>query len=135
MTGSIRYAPSAPDLRWQASQGQFLVVKGFTACWVRPGHPVLFVRVPKGFQTDLASIPQAFRWLIPQIGKHLPAAIVHDCLYNCSMRKWYKVNLTREEVDQMFLDGMRHLSVSLWRRNLMHWAVRRFGAASWEEKT
>lgn len=35
---------------------------------------------PDTFTTDLASIPRMFAWLIPGIGTHLPAVLLHDGL-------------------------------------------------------
>ena len=74
----VKYAPSSPELFWNGHD--FVVVKGFTAGWFRPGGSV-WVRVPKGFTTDLASIPRAFTWLIPKLGRHLVPAVVHDYCY------------------------------------------------------
>ncbi len=41
----------------------------------------LVITVPKGFLTDLASIPSLFHGLLPPDGEYAPAAIVHDFLY------------------------------------------------------
>jgi hypothetical protein len=82
--------------------------------------------VPEGFRTDLASIPQAFQNLIPQTGKHVYAAIMHDAGYEDVFP-----GLTRAEVDAMFLDAMVALRVPWWQRNVMYAAVRAFGGSLW----
>lgn len=35
---------------------------------------------PRDFETDFASVPQAFSWLVPRYGRYTRAAILHDCL-------------------------------------------------------
>ena len=121
----VKYAPASPDLRWLASRGHFVVVKGFTAMWVLPGGSV-FVRVPKGFTTDLASIPRAFTWLIPKLGRHVVPAIVHDYCYE-KQSVW----MDRKKSDALLLDGMIETGTPRWKRNLMAWAVRQFGGPIW----
>jgi hypothetical protein len=39
------------------------------------------VTVPRGFVTDLATIPVYFWWAIKPTGRHGHAAILHDWLY------------------------------------------------------
>lgn len=41
-----------------------------------------FITLPKGFVTDLASIPKYLRWLFKPDGQWSKAAAVHDFLYN-----------------------------------------------------
>ena len=36
--------------------------------------------VPAGFETDFASVPQLFLWLVPRSGKYAKAAVLHDYL-------------------------------------------------------
>lgn len=51
--------------------------------------------VPKGFDTDLASIPRAFRWLLDQNGKSKKAAVLHDFMYRTG-------RLSRKAADDLF---------------------------------
>jgi len=85
------------------------------------------ITVPEGFITDLASIPPVARWLIPKIGKHAQAAVLHDYLYNTKM-------FTRKKSDGVFLEAMTVLKVSKWKRKTMYRAVRMFGWIPWEKK-
>lgn len=84
--------------------------------------------VPKGFITDLASIPKALRGLIEVNGKHRKAAVLHDYLY-CSQI------LAREDADALFLEAMELLGVSTVLRNAMWLGVRSFGGLYWNKRT
>ncbi len=85
------------------------------------GTPII---VPKGFKTNFASVPKAFHSVISQIGKHAPAAVVHDWLY-------YFHIYNRKYADFVFLEIMKHLGVTLWKRQAMYYAVRMFGWVAW----
>jgi len=107
-----------PILEWSAEKGHFLVHDAFTASWLRPGKEIYRVRVAKGFGTDLASIPQIFRSLIPQRGKHIQPAIAHDYCYV------FDQGISKADADAMFLAGMKSVGVAWWKRRLMWAAVR-----------
>ena len=75
--------------------------------------------VPTGFTTDGASIPCWAWWLIgtPWNGKYSKGAVIHDFLCMSAL-------VTRERADMVFLECMKELGVSEWRRSLMYFAVR-----------
>ena len=73
-------------------------------------------RVLIGVRTDFASIPRGLRWLIPRIGLHGKAAVLHD--YLCE----YKV-IPRKEADKIFLEAMESLGVGWLKRYTMYRAV------------
>lgn len=75
------------------------------------------VIVPRGFETDLASIPRIFTPLIPKNGYHRAPAIVHDFL--CRQEICY-----RPTADKVFLEAMEVSNVAVWRRYTMYFAVR-----------
>ena len=76
------------------------------------------VFVPRGFKTDFASIPKIFWSIIGgPTGKYTNAAVVHDYLY-------VKGTYTRKRTDQIFLEAMKGLKVSWWKRKAMYFAVR-----------
>ena len=77
------------------------------------------ILVPKGFITNFASVPRFFWSIIPPWGKYGKAAVIHDYLY-------YTKKYTRKRADEIFLEGMEVLGVSLWKRQVMYWAVRIF---------
>jgi len=112
-----------PVLSWRAKERQWCVEVPFTAIW--RGYAV---KIPMGFRTDLASIPQLFRSLIPQVGRHIQPAIVHDILYR---HPWTRAGISRAMADRMFLDGMETVEVGWALRWAMYGAVRAGGWASW----
>ena len=73
--------------------------------------------VPKGFITDLASIPRTARILIDRNGSSRPAAVLHDYLYATGA-------VGRVEADSLFLEALEAASVGWMTRHLMHSAVR-----------
>lgn len=80
--------------------------------------------VPRGFLTDLASIPRIFHSLIPVNGKHRHAAIVHDYLFVIQDRP-------RSDVDRVFLEAMEDCGVRWSQRWAMYSAVRVGGWIPW----
>ena len=86
------------------------------------------ITIDSGFETDLASIPRSFHWLIPVNGKHRLAAIVHDWLY-AKAPAW----CTRKVADQVLLEAMKALGESWWRRTAMYTAVRAGGWLYWRK--
>ncbi|EPE0659238.1 DUF1353 domain-containing protein [Escherichia coli] len=90
-------------------------------------NPQDVIRVPAGYVTDLASVPRILWSLLPPAGRYAKAAIIHDWMYDNALR-------SKKEADLIFLDGMRILGVSRWRRGLMYMAVRLFGRGSYDRK-
>jgi hypothetical protein len=76
--------------------------------------------VPAGFETDFASVPRAFTWLIPRYGRYTKAAILHDWL----SQRAAAGEIAWVDVDGIFRRTMRELRVPLLRRWLMWAAVR-----------
>ena len=74
--------------------------------------------VPVGFETDFASVPRAFVWLIPKYGRYTKCAILHDFL--CEESKSGRFD--RDDADGIFRRTMRELGVSFLRRWIM-WAA------------
>ena len=121
---SVTYSAD-PVLRYGLAQGRFTLTESFTVVWKRGLTEILEFEVAAGFRTDLASIPRGFRSIIPQIGKHLQPAIVHDWGYAGN------TDLTKEESDLLFLDGMKSAGVWWLRRRIMYLAVRLGGTGHW----
>lgn len=87
-----------------------------------PFHPVT---VPKGFVTDLASIPRPFWSLMPRDGQYADAAIVHDYLY------WIQIG-TRVGADETFQIAMKDLEVHSAVIDIIFRGVRSpFGERAW----
>ncbi len=90
------------------------------------------------FRTDLASIPWAFAWLVPGMGKHLPAILLHDGLVTNEAER-ARVGqthrgppVTRVEADRIMRDAMAALEVGIVRRWLVWSAVAM--ATLWERE-
>lgn len=84
------------------------------------------VSVPRGFVTDLASVPRPFWSVVGPTGKHGQAAIFHDWLY-------WQQTATRAVADHTFDIIMRDLKVSTVIRKLITKAVQTFGGKFWDE--
>lgn len=80
--------------------------------------------VPRGFETDFASVPRGLWNIFPPFGKYTPAAVLHDYLYRFS-------KLTRKRCDEIFLECMTALGVPYIKRYLMYWGLRVGGWAAW----
>jgi len=85
------------------------------------------VEVPKGFDTDLDSVPRIpfiYAWLK---GRATQSAVVHDFLY--------RNRHDRKTADNIFKMAMKDEGVPLWRRIPIYSAVRVFGGAAYKKKT
>lgn len=76
------------------------------------------------FETDLASIPWFFSWIVPMRGKHFPAIMLHDALVtgeedplaDDAKREHLGPAVDREEADRIMRDAMERLGVGFVRR-------------------
>jgi hypothetical protein len=77
------------------------------------------------FRTDLASIPWFFAWLVPGLGTHLPAVLLHDGLVvgPTEGKTHIGPDIDREEADRILRDAMASLGTPVVRRWLMWTAV------------
>ncbi|MFO0700922.1 MAG: DUF1353 domain-containing protein [Nitrospira sp.] len=82
------------------------------------------VRVPPGFVTDFASIPQVFWSLLRPDGEYAYAAVVHDYLY------WTQTR-SRDEADDILKMAMEDFEVGAVTIEAIYRAVRLGGKAAW----
>lgn len=82
--------------------------------------------IPKGFVTDLTSVPQVFWSWLPKTGKYMNAAIMHDFLYADH-------RCTKEQADLILKMEMELFGVPLEQTETIYQAVRLFGTHAWEE--
>jgi Protein of unknown function (DUF1353) len=82
--------------------------------------------VPKGFPTDLASVPRLpiIFWLTGATSDK--AAVVHDFLYSTRM-------VSRKMADDVLAEASAVMGVPAWRRGLMWLGVRVGGGAYWND--
>lgn len=83
--------------------------------------------VPRGFITDLASIPRALRWWFDPNGTSRDAAVLHDFLYCIHYT-------TRGEADALFLEALQACGVPWGVRHLMYAGVRAGGWVYWDQR-
>jgi len=120
----FRYVSDLFLVRYKAGDGKlFHLLKPYTVTYKFEGN-LTETTVPRGFNTDLASIPVIVpKWVAQKVANHLEAAVVHDFLYRTGA-------YTRELCDHIFLAAMEAAGVPWWRRQLMYRGVRLGGRAS-----
>src|ERR1700681_1749562 len=84
------------------------------------------VEAPKGFVTDLASIPQILWSILRPDGEYAYAAIIHDYLY------WEQTD-PREYADDILKIAMEDLEVEPLKITAIYEGVRFGGQAAWDE--
>jgi hypothetical protein len=85
---------------------------------------VQIISVPRGYVTDLASVPRALWTIFPPHGRYAKAAIIHDYLYSNAI-------ISKQWADNVFYEAMGVLNVPKWRKTVMYWAVRLFGRGNY----
>lgn len=83
------------------------------------------VSVPKGFVTDLASIPRIFWTILPRQAEYSYPAILHDYLY-------WEQTCTKAQADDVLEAAMEDMSVGAINSSAILFAVRSFGHGAWE---
>lgn len=101
-----------------------LIPRGSTRWEVEEDYKVVVlentIEIPKGFISDLASIPRVMWVVFPPFGRYTEASVVHDYLYSTS-------EMSRKECDQVFLALMLQNNVGPFTAKTMYYAVRLFG--------
>ncbi len=83
--------------------------------------------IPKGFETDFASVPRFLWWLVaPTDYPLLRASLLHDYLYRTSKRH------SREWADRVFVKLATEDGLPKWKAALVYLAVRVFGKKVWD---
>lgn len=90
----------------------------------------LLITVPKGFVTDLASIPRPLWIFFPPFGKYNEAAVVHDYLYSVQNT----TGLNRKLADKIFKFIMKECGVDCATREVLYLGVRNFGSVFWKKE-
>lgn len=82
--------------------------------------------VPRGFKTDLASIPRLFWSFYPPFGDYMNAAVIHDFLY--------KKLFPKKQADLIFYRIMKEDGVGALTRIIFYYAVKYFGGKDYRPK-
>lgn len=114
----LRFKPIQKEEKYELAEDYIYSINGYC------------ITVPKGFLTDLASIPLPFRIFFPKDGDYTPAAVVHDYLYS----EHNNTGINREYADKIFNFIMKELGISTYKRKTMYRAVRLFGEPFWKNK-
>lgn len=85
------------------------------------------VMVPKGFVTDLTSVPRIFWWFLPKTGFYLGAAVGHDHLYS-------EQQVSRARADRWFFTIGVVDGESLFKMWIMWLALRIGGRRAWKKR-
>lgn len=101
---------------------EWLVKHPYTCSWDGGA-----ITVPKGFSTDLSSIPRIFRSIIPVVGEQNGPSVIHDY---CYVTKWR----SRKESDRLFYEGCKAAGVHWLRRQILFSAIRLGGWAVWNKR-
>ena len=85
--------------------------------------------IPRGFESDGASVPRFFWRLVcpPLDHRAVRAGVAHDYIYRTHPAGW-----TKKEADQMFYDLLVSDGVPRFRAYLAYLGVELFGGAAWE---
>ncbi|MFD2206651.1 DUF1353 domain-containing protein [Kiloniella antarctica] len=126
-----RYSTTDPALRWCTTKRVWILLEPITVYFVDDRGLRFSFTVPVGFETDLASIPRLLRGFIPQVGKHILPAIIHDWCYRDKSMMW----LNKDDSDMLFRVGMEQAGVGRLRRTLMYSAVKYFGGWSYQSES
>ena len=112
-------------LQLEPDGAKFRILRQFGYRDPRHAAPFIVPADVAGFRTDLASIPWFFAWLVPGIGTHLPAVLVHDALVlkKGEAKAHIGPDVDREEADRILRDAMASLGTPLVRRWIMWTAV------------
>lgn len=88
----------------------------------------LWLRVPKDFETDFASVPRFFWRIMPPWGPYGYAFVLHDWLYRKSS------GFSKGVGDAIMYEALESLGAKWWERQAAYQAVSWFGHSSYQWK-
>lgn len=122
---AAKQANRLPDLVLLAD-GTFILNKSITYSSNSNRTHKYSIPVPRGFVTDLASIPWLAQLFVPKTDAHSNPAIFHDYLY-------WEQPCSREEADALFLLEMEDAQVGSLRRWFISTGLALGGWMAWDE--
>ncbi len=123
--GSNIHTKASFVLEWIADE-RFALREQFRYRYEKTGDIFIVPRELGRFSTDFASVPSFATWLVPRVGNHAPAAVLHDALVAPQGAPTDHIGreVTRDEADEIFHTAMVELGVPFIRRWLLHLGVR-----------
>lgn len=90
------------------------------------GNDLYEVNIPKGYLTDGATVPRILWSICPKWDRSHKAVILHDylCEYRIVTINGVPTQISREEVDRLFLFALRYEGLTKLKYSLMYGAVR-----------
>lgn len=90
------------------------------------------VIAPRGFQTNLASIPRLLWTVFPKVGRQDRAAVIHDAGYGHALvtQNGDRIHAVKHVSDDLFYEGMRSDGVNGLSAQVMYRAVVLCGSPS-----
>lgn len=106
-------------------------------CEYKTDNGGVTITVPKGFITDLASVPRIFWGIVASFELSLSGPLFHDLIYRCAGQIPAElVNpdhiFERDETDALFLELMVKSGVPHWKCRVAYRAVRTFARFAWK---
>lgn len=102
----------------------------YEECRYKPDCDTHTLIVPKGYKTDLASVPRIFWAIISSFELSLAAPVFHDLIYQCAgellegtVEPFPRQKFERSEADNLFLELMTKANVPRWKREVAYYAV------------
>ena len=81
--------------------------------------------VPRGYFTDLASVPRLMRWIVPVANaKNRKAAVVHD--YLCTHGVELEIVSNQKQADLVFREALGASGLGKFKSGAMYYPVRTF---------
>ena len=119
-----------PDIRFKKTTGIDSKNDWFEVaedCKCRGG-----VVIPKGYNTDFASVPRLLWSIFPPHGFMANAAVLHDYMYDNKVGQniWGEWQ-ARKIADELFLVNCIEDNVPVWQSTLMYYIIRLFGRKWW----
>jgi hypothetical protein len=116
-------APPSPGVRPSGNNRAFILLEPMV---YTVGNSGITVKVPAGFVTDYASIPERLWSLYSPHDQYSRAAVIHDYLY------WTR-KCKREQADNLFLIAMKESAVTEDMRQIVYAGVDSYGKDPWEK--
>ena len=113
---------------WLVREPYCYVRKNGTRIYVPPANLGTFEELYKTplWSTDYGSIPKIFQNVFPKDGILAPIYVIHDWIYNSEM-------FSRDECDEILLEGAAELGYDLAERDVIWAAVRVGGGVTWDK--